>query len=124
MADYARVARTVIRDGRELETGSVVDYSEFKWGEELVEQGKLDASVSEDDFRVCLCGTVLADDYWYDYHKERHCDGGVEDMTRDELLDVLESRFDVAEDDIEGSGSDGYVKVDDIRDRLQEELES
>lgn len=124
MAKYARVARTVIKDGEELETGTVVDYEQFKWGEQLVEQGKLVAPIDRDSVRTCLCGATLADDYWYEYHKKHHCDLDVDNMKRDELLDILDEKFKVTEDDIEGSGSDGYVKVADLRDRLQIELES
>lgn len=121
---YARVARTVIKDGAELETGEVVDYSEFKWGEQLVDQGRLDREIDPDLFRTCVCGTVLANDQWYEYHQERHCEFDLDTMKRDDLLDILEDEFGVVEEDIDGTGSDGYVKVSDIRDRLQEELES
>lgn len=43
----------------------------------------------------------------------------IDEMTRSELLAELESH-DLTVDDIEGSGTDGYVTVGDIREFLEE----
>lgn len=119
---YARVARTVRKEGRELETGEVVDLDEYRWADQLIDQDRLVPLIHADEFVECVCGTTLANQDWFEHHQQYHCEFDLDEMNREELLDIAEDRFGLVEEDIEGTGSDGYVKVADIQDEIVERL--
>lgn len=118
--DLYWVGKTVKAEGRELETGEVVDASDWRWREQLVEINKLFPVDHPERVVTCMCGTKLRDEDYLGRHQKYHCEFDLDMMTREDLTEFIEDHDEIDLEEIEGSGVDGYVKVSDLQDAIRD----